>query len=156
VAAGKAIRGYQIARWVVGEARRTLPPHYELRTRPVDDPEFYLPDDLTLETVVTWTKDHLGAYLARIEGSLGAAVVERALGARISLLSEERFSDVAQVLVWCSGKDLLASLGPWLRERGYANPGVFRGQIRDWIIEKPESAIERLPEWRAFVGLLRA
>lgn len=156
VAAGGRIRSYQIARWVVGEARRALPPHHELRTRPEDDHDFYLPPDLTLPASMTWARVHLAAHLGRIEGALGATVVDGALEARMALITEERFNDVPGVLVWCSGKDLLTALEPWLQEQGYANPGVFRRRMRDWVIENPELALDNLPEWRALVGLLRA
>jgi hypothetical protein len=64
-------------------------------------------------------------------------------------------SDVSNVLIWFSGKDLLAGMSDWLRSRNFANPGEFRTFLRDWIIDHPERTLELLPEWRGLLDALR-
>jgi hypothetical protein len=63
---------------------------------------------------------------------------------------------VANVLLWFSGKDILAGMADWLATRSIANPGEFRAILRDWIISNPDRAIELLPEWKGLIDILRA
>ncbi len=62
------IRYYQIARWVVGTARRSSPPHYELYTKPDDlqDHDFRLPRDLSESTSVEWANEHVARFYERV------------------------------------------------------------------------------------------
>lgn len=159
VAAGEQIRHYQSARWVVGTARRSLPPHHELSTRPDGlEGDFRLPQALDDPLTHDWARQHLSAFLTRVENSLGAAAVEQSIASRSGLLTEARFDDVSEVLLWCSGKDLLAALEPWLNARGHPNAGAFRAfrrRMRNWVIENPDAALACLPERQALVQFLR-
>jgi len=65
-------------------------------------------------------------------------------------------AEVASVLLWFSGKDMLAGMADWLKTKGMANPGVFRASLRDWIIANPARAVELLPEWSGMTEAVRA
>jgi hypothetical protein len=59
-------------------------------------------------------------------------------------------------LLWCSGKDLLAAMEPWLHTRGQANAGAFRGRLRDWVRAHPSEVLKALPELAGLVAALRS
>jgi hypothetical protein len=155
--AGRRIRFYQIGRWVVGTARRSLPPHYELQTRPegVADNEFRLPADLAEEAVRQWVRQHTAAFFSRVEQALASHVVEAALVARATLLTEALLASAPTALLWCSAKDLLTALEPWLRTQG-TDAGALRARVRDWVRSNPEETLNLLPEWNRLLHLLRA
>jgi hypothetical protein len=80
-------------------------------------------------------------------------------------LSFERFATrfdeaflahVEDILLWFSGKDILAGMSDWLIARAVANPGAFRASLRDWIIANPVRTLELLPEWSSAITILRA
>ena len=152
--AARRIRFYQIGRWVIGTARRSLPPNHDLQTRP-DVNELQLPADLTERPIQTWVREHTAAFFERIRQALDIPAINTALTERAALLTEPFFSTVPTVLLWCSGKDLLAALDPWLNTQG-ATPGEFRASIREWIRDHPEQALMHLPEWNSLVQILRA
>jgi hypothetical protein len=155
--AARQIRHYQIARWAIGNARRNLPPHYDLRTRPdeANDRDFFLPSDLGEEPIGDWVRQHIAAFFRRVQNSLGPDAVERSLADYAGRISEERLRSPADVLLWCSGKDLFAALAPWLQRQG-SDPGKVRAQVRDWIRGHPDETLTHLPEWASFRQTLRA
>ncbi|MFH1117073.1 MAG: hypothetical protein V1792_24410 [Pseudomonadota bacterium] len=63
-------------------------------------------------------------------------------------------AEVSNVLLWFSGKDILAGIAEWLGTKGVDNPGAFRASLRDWIIANPERALELLPEWSSLTEIL--
>ena len=63
---------------------------------------------------------------------------------------------MANVLLWFSGKDMLAGLADWLIHKTVINPGTFRASLRDWMIGNPVRALELLPEWNGMIDVLRA
>lgn len=146
-----AIQDYQAARWLVGRARRSLPPAYQLETRPADlKGEFQLPDELLASPQRAWVLGHLGAYYQQVQGALEPAVVEAALH-RMQDAWAGRLRGWQEALLWCSGKDLLAALSPWLKERGVPDPSAYRAAVRDWVISNPDAALALVPEWRALI-----
>ena len=156
-AAGR-IRHYQIARWVVGTARRSLPPHYELSTKPDEcrDHDFRLPADLGEAGTYDWARDHIARHQRRIAEALGRDAVEEELARRTEALTESRVASPTGALLWCSGKDLLAALEPLTRERGLGSARLVLNEIRDWVIAHPEDAVVALPEWQTLRNILRA
>jgi hypothetical protein len=155
-AAGR-IRHYQVARRVIGNARRNLPPHYDLRTRPdeADDHDFFLPADLGEEAIAGWARRHIATFFRRVQDTLAPDAVDRSLADCAARLSEERLRSPAEVLLWCSGKDLFAALAPWLQNQG-SDPGKVRAQVRDWVRGHPDETLTHLPEWASFRQALRA
>jgi hypothetical protein len=153
--AARSIRHYQVARWVVGQARRSLPPNYELTTKPEElgYHEFRLPDDLTDHTSMQWAREHVARFFARIDQVLAPGAIVASITARQASLTEPLFIDPATALVWCSGKDLLAAIGPWLQAEHGLGARTFLNGMRDWVISHPDAALQRLPEWN---GLLLA
>lgn len=111
VGAARRIRHYQIARWVIGSARRTLPPRYDLPTRPAGfERDFHLPVDMNAAPIFQWAKQHAADFLAPVVRSLSPAALDAAIGERSELITDARLGDFSEVLTWCSAKDLLAAL----------------------------------------------
>ena len=70
-------------------------------------------------------------------------------------LTDAFLGDVANVLLWCSGKDLLAGLIPWLQATHRMHPSQLCTRIQDWIEMNPDQTLVLLPEWDSFRNLLR-
>ena len=157
IAAAQRIRHYQIARWVVGTARRSLPPHFELYTRldELQDHELRLPDDLSERITVQWATEHVARFYARVSQAIAAEAIATSLASRTTSLTSSLLTSVVNVLLWCSGKDLLVALEPWLQTHGLPNAGAFRARMRDWIRGHPEDTLRCLPEWGRLRQLVR-
>lgn len=155
--AARRIRYYQIARWVVGTARRSLPPHYELYTKPDDlqDHDFRLPRDVSESVSVQWANEHVARFYERIGQALASQAISTSIEFRTARLTESLFASVASVLLWCSGKDLLAALGPWLQTQNIPDAGALRVRIQDWMINHPEDVLRCLPEWDSLRQLMQ-
>lgn len=150
------IRSYEAARWTVGIVRRALPPQYELKTRPDALNEIDIPQAVDTESVTTWAKDNIDAHRTRIVTVTDPANTQASLDSFFSRFDETFIANVLNVIIWFSGKDLLAGMQAWLRAKGYENPGSFRARIRDWIIANPERTLELLPEWNRLTQILRS
>ena len=153
--AARSIRHYQVARWVVGQARRSLPPHHALTTKPEElgGHDFRLPVDLTDQATSQWARDHVTQFFERIQRALAPEAIEASIAVRQADLTESILDDPATGLVWCSGKDLLAALQPWLQAEHGMDAKTFLNLMRDWVITNPGLVLALLPEWN---GLLQA
>jgi hypothetical protein len=158
VDAARQIRAYQVARWAVGVARRALPPNYDLKTKPVEleDHELRLPPDLSEAASTAWARSHIAAFLARVDACLGATAADAELSRRASLLTEGKLGSAGEALLWCSGKDLLSSIEPWLKATGELGARSFLNSVRDWVLAHPEQALDVVPEWKGLALLLRS
>jgi hypothetical protein len=154
-AAGK-IRSYEVARWTIGVVRRELPPNYELRTRPDGLNEIELPPALDSATVNAWASNSIADHRAPMATATDPTAVQASLDAFAARFNDVFVADVETVLVWFSGKDLLAGLTDWLVAKGVPNPGEFRASLRDWIIAYPDRALQLLPEWNGMLEVVRA
>jgi hypothetical protein len=156
--AARGIRHYQVARWVVGQARRSLPPNHELTTKPgeLGHNEFRLPGDLTEQATTQWAREHVARFFARIQQVLAPEAIEASIAARQAALTEPVLTDPAATLVWCSGKDLLAAIEPWLQVEHGLGARTFLNGMRDWVISRPDAALQRLPEWNGLLLAVRA
>lgn len=150
-----AIRSYAAARWTVGVVRRSLPPHYDLNTRPDGLSEIGLPA-LDSATVNAWASESIAEHRNNILNATGPASVQSSLDDFVTRFDDAFLAERINVLLWIPGKDLFAGMADWLTEKGIANPGAFRALMRDWVISNPERALELLPEWNEMVGVLRA
>lgn len=103
-----------------------------------------------------WASDNIEKHRERIVTKTTSAEVTASLDSFVIRFHEVFVSNAASVLVWFSGKDLLAGMSDWLHAKGITSPGAFRATLRDWIIANPPRAIELLPEWNALIGVLRA
>ncbi len=155
LAAGK-IRGYEAARWTIGIVRRALPPHYELRTRPEGPNEIDLPGALDSASVNAWALNNIESHRGPIVTSTDSTAVQASFDALSARFDDAFVADVAKVLLWFSGKDMLAGMADWLTTKAVENPGAFRASLRDWIIANPVRALELLPEWKGMTEALRA
>ncbi len=153
--AADRIRSYEAARWTIGVVRRALPPHHELRTRPEALSEIDLPPALDAASVNAWASKSIADHQAPITAATGPKAVQASLDAFAAQFDGAFLADLAKVLVWFSGKDLLAGLADWLITKDIPNPGQFRAFLRHWIMENPTRTLELLPEWNGMVKLVR-
>jgi hypothetical protein len=156
--AARNIKHYQAARWTVGQARRILPPAKEFPSKPAEchGHDFRLPAELTAAGTSHWIQTQAATFLAAVQTALDPAVLTTALADHSSRLTDAFLGDVANVLVWCSGKDLLAAMMPWLQAAHALHPSQLRNRVRDWIAANPDQTLLLLPEWHAFRDQLRA
>jgi hypothetical protein len=154
-AAGQ-IRYYEAARWTVGIVRRVLPPHYDLKTRPGDLNEIALPQDLSEAAVEHWALSDIETHRSRIAVQTDRHTIQTTFQEFSTRFDGNFIANTAQILLWFSGKDILAGMSGWLAAKGVANPGEFRASLRNWIIAYPERTLELLPEWRALIEVLRS
>lgn len=154
--AAMKIRSYEAARWTVGTARRALPPNYELRTRPQGLNDIDLPEALDSAAVNAWASNSVESHRGRIVAATDHVVVEASLAAFAARFHDAFVADLSNVLLWFSGKDILAGMADWLITKAIAHPAAFRASLRDWIIGNPSRALELLPEWRGMTEVLRA
>jgi hypothetical protein len=157
VDAARRIKHYQVSRWAIGQARQVLPPAKKFPSKPTECArhEFRLPADLTSAGTATWAQTQAATFLADVQTTLPAAL-STAMTAHSARFTDAFLGDVANVLVWCSGKDLLASLMPWLKARHRLHPSQLRTRVRDWIELNPDPTLVLLPEWDSLRNLLRA
>lgn len=154
--AATKIRDYEAARWTIGIARRALPPHYELKTRPDGLPEIGLPTALDVAAVSAWAQNAIENHRRAISIATEPSAVEASLTTLSARFDDGFVTDVAKVLLGFSGKDLLAALSDWLITKGFANPGAFRALLRDWINGNAQRALVLLPEWDGMIQAMRA
>jgi hypothetical protein len=154
--AAKRIRSYQAARWTVGVVRRALPPAYELQTRPGGLREIDLPPSLDAGSVNAWASNSVENHGVRIAAATAPPAVQASLAAYSARFDDAFVADAASVVLWFSGKDLLAGMADWPAGKGVPNPGALRAILRDWIIANPDRALELLPEWKNMLAVVRA
>ena len=154
--AARRIRDYETARWTVGSVRRALPPHYQLRTRPDGLNEIDLPPALDPVAVRAWASKSIEDHRGPMVAATAPDSVQATLDSFAARFDDAFIADVASVLLWFPGKDLLAGMSEWLLSMKVSNPGSFRALLRDWIIGYPDRSLELLPEWKALTEVLRA
>lgn len=156
--AAEKVRSYQISRWVVGKVRRSLPPNYELQTKPAvcQGHDFRLPDDVSESAATLWARQAISEFGVRVQSEFSATSVDSAFVYYSSKLSKKVIAVTANALVWLSGKDLLTALEPSLSAHGFQNAGAFRAQLRDWVRANPERFVRMMPEWQALIAQVRA
>jgi hypothetical protein len=113
-ASARKIRSYEAARWCVGIVRRDLPPHYGLKTRPLGLSDIDLPLNLTSPAVETWALGNIATHRTRIMAATDTQVVQASLDALSARFNDAFILEVPNVLLWFSGKDLLAGMADWL------------------------------------------
>jgi hypothetical protein len=157
VNAAKSIRHYQAARWTVGQARQTLPPNHEFPTKPAEcKKDFWIPSDLTETGTSSWVYTQARDFLDNVNKALDPTALHSQLAYHSAILTDAFLADVGNLLVWCSGKDLLGALEPWLQTNHKLHPSVLRNRVRDWITVNPDDACVLLPEWEALRNLIRS
>jgi hypothetical protein len=136
--------------------RRALPPHYELKTRPEGLNEIAVPSALDALTVSDWASESIQSHRHTIDVCTDPDTMLTDLDLFISRFDDAFVGDVEKILLWFSGKDLLAGMGDWLAAQAIPNPGAFRADLRDWVIANPVRTLELLPEWSSMVEAVRA
>ncbi len=127
--------------------RSDLPPHFELRTRPDGLNEIAVPPAVDPATVNAWAWSTIETHRIRIDDAADPNRVEESFETFAARFDDAFVADVSNVLLWFSGKDILAGIAEWLSTKAFPSSGAFRASLRDWIIANPERALELLPEW---------
>jgi len=158
ISAARSIKYYQAARWTVGQSRRILPQSRTLPTKPGEciGHEFRLPADVTEAATATWVQSQAATFLANVQTVLDTPTLAASLAHHSSRLTDAFLGDLTNVLVWCSGKDLLSAMITLLQATHRLHPSQLRIRVRDWIQANPDPALALLPEWDAFRNLMRA
>lgn len=153
--AAATLVSYEACRWAAGVTRRSLPPAYQLTTRPADfdDRDFELPSDLAADAMRGWLVQHVGAFRARACPSLEPQVVLESMQHYQAKL-ELALNDAAEILAWFPGKDLMTALAPWLAQRDL-QAHTCRNRLERWVREHPEQTLDILSEWRELAAALR-
>jgi len=154
--AGKMIQHYQAARWAIGLVRCKLPFPYKLDTRPSDIKavEFRLPATLDRESRKQWALGHTEEHRNRVEDCLARESVANIFEEQDNFFQSDGFMTTDNILIWFSGKDLLASLRDWLAANGMGEPKDFRIRLRDWMQRNSQRLLTLLPEWERLIDLL--
>ncbi|MEW6359266.1 MAG: hypothetical protein AB1696_23225 [Planctomycetota bacterium] len=155
--AARSIRYYQAARWTIGQSRKNLPPHYGFDTRPDEagNKDFYLPRDIGQQEMKNWARQHADSFRSRVLRPLDQASIEKAYDRFAQQFDSSFFDSPANPLVWFSGKDLMAALGPLLPGTERRDPGQLRASLRDWMKENTEIVLGSLQEWRHLKKILQ-
>jgi hypothetical protein len=126
------------------------------KTRPDGLNEIDLPPALDPAPVHAWAANNIEHHRRRIAAATDLPVVEASIEGFSARFDDAFVADVPSVLLWFSGKDLLAGMTDWLATKAVAHPGEFRASLRDWIIAHPARTLELLPEWGKMTQILRA
>lgn len=156
--AAKNIRHYEAGRWTIGTVRRQLPPHYELNTRPdnLKNKDIGVPAVLDVSTIHDWISNSIGNHRDRIASAMNADSVRDTFDGYIARFDDDFLVDIPNILLWFSGKDILAGMENGLKKQGIDNAGKFREKLRNWVRENPQQALEWLPEWSSLTAILRS
>jgi hypothetical protein len=149
--AGEGLAVYQAARWTIGQARTQLPPARHLETQPeAAASEFILPPDVGEAACWTWVVSSTTEFLAPVREAFAEESLRHAFDGY-----RQRFRGLGwvDVLLWYSGKDLMASLAPGL-SGGTAME--MRERLRNWVIGHTTETSAILTEWADLLRLLRA
>lgn len=147
--AGPELSNYQAARWAVGQARVRLPPSRHLETAPPDCMhDFRLPHDRSEEASWAWLSTTTREFIEPVRSTFAEDSLRKSYDDRRSKFTA---LGVGDILVWFSGKDILAFLAPQL---GSDSPKQLRNRLRNWVRNNPEEALRLLPEWAELKRLL--
>ncbi|NMO14795.1 hypothetical protein HPC49_17285 [Pyxidicoccus fallax] len=154
--AARSITPYTASRWVMGVARRSLPPFKELPTRPdaVSNNEIRIPSDCSEKASSDWVRQQIELFRQQVDSSLAANVIQASFDLYLQRLSAQ--SQPHEILVWHSGKDLLAAMQPLIAKRPESDPVSFRRTLRDWVRDNPTNTLAFLPEWKELLTFLAA
>jgi uncharacterized protein CbrC (UPF0167 family) len=156
------IRFYEAARWAIGKVKFYLPPKQKLHSRPVDilDKQIAIPIDCSCDAIEKWLIETTGAFDQKVSKALKEESVKQGYWYYINLFDDFFCQEISKVLLWFSGKDLLAALEPWCITKGYQNASAFRetltNNLIEWLRRHPDEVCAILPEWKALINCLRA
>jgi len=149
------------ARWAIGKAKLCLSPKQELYSRPIDilDKPMAIPQDCSCDVIETWLINTIYAFYQQISATLKKEAVTQGYQHYVNLFDKYFCQEITNILVWFSGKDLLAALEPWCIKTGYQNVAAFRetltNNLIEWLRRNPEEVWAILPEWKALIHCLQ-
>jgi hypothetical protein len=152
--AAEKVRNYEAARWVLGQTRAGLPHQGMLATRYAGTGDYQLPGDLGEVGMCDWLKNQT----APIREQTAVLLDEAATLHRFAEFQSKLDGlDVAGVLVWYSGKDLLAAMIPFFESKipSCKQPDDVLRKLADWR-GRPSSLEGLFPEWDMLKALLLA
>ncbi|RKZ55446.1 MAG: hypothetical protein DRQ99_29965, partial [Candidatus Parabeggiatoa sp. nov. 3] len=109
------IRFYEAARWIIGIAKRSLPPHYDLQTRPCEfnKKEIAIFKDCSEKSTYTWLQDSMGYFYSRTSKIFFPELISADYHSFKDQFNQDFCQEIEKVLLWFSGKDLLAAMNAW-------------------------------------------
>jgi hypothetical protein len=110
--------------------------------------EFSLPDDTSEQANWDWLIASTREFIQPVTDAFHQDKLRQSFDNYRMRLSG---LDVSGILVWYSGKDLLAFIA---RGIGAESPGKIRKRLRDWVRNNPDAALNLLPEWAALKKIL--
>ncbi len=152
IGAAQQIVHYSATRWLLGQHRQLVDKERLFKTRPFKQ-EIRLPDDLSAVASVTLLLDTIHDWEKRIARPSDEELRQLHTDRANALLSRQ---GPGEVLLWHSGKDLLAGLTIQIDTRFKTSPKGFLGRLRDWIRDNPALAMAKLPEWSALFRCVAA
>lgn len=155
VQSARDLRCYTAARWTIGLARQTMPPSWELETA-WRKKGFSLPDaeQLHYASCRDWMLERCAQHLSKVGESLAREKLAAVYDAWCERLNSAEYHTPVNILLYYSGKDLMARVAPQLNAP--LGAGEFCNRLRDWMIEHPDPAMDVLPEWRKLKDILNA
>lgn len=151
IASANAIRYYQAARWTIGQSRKVLPPAKDFPTKPAGiTHNFQVPANLGQPACQNWVNTQASTYLSSVDSIMQAGVIAAELASHENRFTTNFCSNLSDILLWFSGKDLLAQMILWLRATHNIHPTDFCARVRDWIVANRAAALAILPEWTGF------
>ncbi len=145
--AAATICHYQVARWTIGVVRSNLPPNYHLNTKPDGVDELRLPADLTEAVSLQWCKNAINAFRDKIDPHLNVVAIDAEIERRRTTFKTESLSSCEHVLLWCSGKDLFASVDlTATADTQMRGPKDLCNRLRDWVMKNPGAFLSYYPE----------
>ena len=152
-AAAQPLLFYEAARWTVGQMRTELP-RPGLDTRYDNLGDYQLPGNLTEANIGAWLEQRTSPYREAVTTIMSTAETMRRF---TEFCDRLRGLDAASILIWYSGKDLLAALIPFFESKfpSCKQPDDVLRRLADWR-DRPTPLDGILPEWDALKLLLQA
>lgn len=160
IKAADNIRFYEAARWAIGKAKLCLPPKQELYARPIEilEKTIAIPHDCSGDAIERWLINTTATFYQKVSNTLTEESVKQEYWHYVNQFNKSFCIDINKVLVWFSGKDILAALEPWFITKGYQNAAAFRETLANYLIEwlrcNAEEVCVILPEWNALIHCL--
>lgn len=152
---GTTIRNYQAGRWTMGQIRERLHTGTRLNTRPQAlKSEYELPASLAEGDVFSWVRSQTDAFRNDVANTVSAGVVENLFKEYQGKLNA--VTSYSDVLLWHSGKDLIAQMKGYLQSKKFNDPDAYMNKVSLWVQQNKKEALSFFPEWQELKNLLNA
>lgn len=145
VNAAAALRDYEAARWTVAQSKFQLPGKGIIQTRPLTlHAQYEIPANLSEPESWNWIRTVASDFLSRANSALDEPDLQNRYQSYRAKLNHAHWLDV---LMWYSGKDLLAQMTALRNQLHCPQPADFCQKMTTWIQQYSAQAEGLLPEW---------